>query len=104
MFKKNESVTKILVSFKKGIFALDDNGTYKKLDKEIINNINMNYLLEVSNSNKDNNLFFCICEDKIFLIQDLLNEIIQAKDTPIIKDKSMKSITQIRKYICDKIK
>ena len=97
--KKNESVTKILVSTKKGIFVLDDKGAPKKLDKEIINNMNMNYLLGVTNSNKDNNLFFCICEDKIFLIQDLLSEIIQAKDTPIIKDKSMKSMTQINENI-----
>ena len=54
----------------------------------------MNYLL-----GKDSNVYFCICEDKIIVYQDLLSKIISKKEYDILVGKTMKYIIQISENI-----
>ena len=98
--KKNEATTKILLCTRENVSLFDEKGQLtKRFSREKIKNMTMIYLLGAIDSSKDNNIYFCISEDKFVLLQDLLSEIIQIKDYELIKGKSMKSIFQINENI-----
>ena len=98
--KKNEAATKILLCTRENVSLYDEKGQLsKRFTREKIKYMTMVYLLGAIDNSKDNNIYFCISEDKFVLLQDLLSEIIQVKDYDLIIGRSMKSIFQINENI-----
>ena len=94
--KKNEPNLTILLCTKEKILTFNEKGEQREqirhFEKDKIKK--MNYLL-----GKDSNVYFCICEDKIIVYQDLLSKIISKKEYDILVGKTMKYIIQISENI-----
>ena len=94
--KKNDSL-KILASSKKSLYLFDEKGA---LIKSFVNQeTNINYFIGFQENNKDNNNFYCCCEDKVVIYGDILSQIIQKKETNVLKDIATKSMIKINEYV-----
>ena len=94
--KKTESL-KILACSKKCLYLFDDKGSLVKSFPNQKNKIN--YFIGFQSNNKDNNTSYCCCEDKVVIYGDILSQIIQTNETPILEKISTKSMIQINDFL-----